>query len=235
PPMAEPVPPAGPVRPVVLVPPLLNPRQVMSPLAWRLRRAGFPAQIFAYHSYLHDIPQSAQRLAAFLRSLQCESVDIVAYSLGSILMRWAVNHCDMPPVRHAVMLGPPNCGAYMADFLSRKMGPVYPLIYGRCALQLRRGAFGLCARAGLMAPETKLGIIAGGRGVPRGYNPIVPGDNDGTVGVQETVLPGMADFALVPGTHMQLPLQGRTARLVVRFLETGQFRQRTVHVQEEGA
>ena len=35
-------------------------------------------------------------------------------------------------------------------------------------------------------------VLAGGRGDIRGYNPKIPGDDDGVVGVEEMSLPGAA-------------------------------------------
>jgi hypothetical protein len=37
-------------------------------------------------------------------------------------------------------------------------------------------------------------VIAGGTGKPRGFNPWIPGDNDQTVAVEETILEGMKVF-----------------------------------------
>lgn len=227
PPSAEPAAPAGPRPTVVLIPPLLNTRYIMMPLYGHLYRAGWKPRLFHYPSWSRDIPDNAARLATWLRALGESEVDIVAFSLGSILVRWAANHHEIPRLRRVVMLGPPNGGATMADWLSERLGPAYPAIWGRSALQLRRGDRGLCERAGLLPAGTELGVIAGGRGNARGYNPLIGRDNDRTVAVAETIMPGMTDFAHVNSTHTWLPLGARSRSLAVRFLKTGQFRERT--------
>lgn len=213
-------------RTVVLLPPLLVPSWIMLPIWLTLRWRGHRPRLFRYPSYRRDIPDNATRLAEWLRGLGVDEVDAVSFSLGSILLRWAVNHHRVPRVRRIVMLGPPNRGAFMADWLHRKCRILYPLIWGRCAMQLRTGPRGLCERAGRFPATSELGVIAGGRGGPRGFNPLIPGDNDFTVGVEETVMPGMKDFALVRRTHTMLPFSARPRRLVATFLETGRFRPR---------
>ncbi len=215
--------------PVVLLPPLLNPHHIMRPLAWRLRRAGRQTHIFKYHSHRRDIPDNARDLAAWLNGLKVQEIDVVAFSLGCILLRWASNHCDIPRLRRVVFLGPPNQGASMADLLHKKLGPAYRVIWGRSSLQLRRGDAGLAQRAGTLPAGTELGVIAGGTGHGKGFNPFIPGDNDLTVAVQETVMPGLRDFTLARATHTGLPLLARPARLAIRFLDTGGFRDRKKH------
>ncbi|MCB2153564.1 hypothetical protein KQI84_01655 [bacterium] len=214
----------APKRLVVLVPPLLNPSLIMQLLAWRLRRAGYRTRVFSYASYRRDIPDNAELLAAYLRQLGEDDIDVVTFSLGGILLRWAVNHHEMPRLGSVVQIGAPNRGAFMADWLWSKTGPFFPLIWGRAAMQLRRGTAGLCERAGQFPRATRLGIIAGGISHSKGFNPLIPGDNDFTVGVQETILPGMRDFALVRARHTQLVLLKRTADLTRQFLQTGRFR-----------
>lgn len=231
PPDASPASPAGasqpsdqPPRIVALLPPLLQPSRVMLPLSWRLRRAGWDPRIFAYPTWRCDIPDNALRLAAWLRGLGQPEIDVVAFSLGSIVLRWAANHADIPRLRRVVLLGPPSKGAYMADLLSKKLGPLFPAVWGRSALQLRRGPLGLAARSEALPAGTEVGVVAGGTRKGKGFNPWIPGDNDLTVGVEETVVPGMTDFVLVHSTHAGLAFLGRPGRLVVRFLETGRFR-----------
>ena len=57
-----------------------------------------------------------------------------------------------------------------------------------------------------------------------GYNPLVPGDDDGTVSVTSARLPGAADFLLVPCIHSFLMKNDTVIDSTVRFLESGQLR-----------
>src|SRR5690606_1560533 len=115
-------------------------------------------------SWRRDIPDNAARLAEWLRALEVEELDVVTYSMGGIILRWAAAHHDLPRLRRVVLIGPPNRGAFMADWLDGRLGVLYPAIWGRAARQLRRGARGLCERAGPLPSATEFAVIAGGRG-----------------------------------------------------------------------
>lgn len=208
---------------VVLVPPLLMPRQGMWPLERALRRAGRRTFLFGYPSYRDDIPGNARRLARALRDRAEEPLDVVTFSLGGVLLRWASNHESIPRLRRVVMIGPPNQGAWMADWADAHLGPLYPLMFGRAARQLRTGSKGLCTQAGRLPEDVELGIIAGGTGTPRGVVPMIPGDNDRIVRVEETTLEGMRERVLVRAPHGPLIFARQTHDHVVRFLEQGTF------------
>jgi len=208
---------------VVLVPPLLMPRQGMWPLERALRRAGRRTFLFGYPSYRDDIPGNARRLARALRERAEEPLDVVTFSLGGVLLRWAANHESIPRLRRVVMIGPPNQGAWMADWADAHLGPLFPLMFGRAARQLRTGNKGLCADAGRLPEEVELGIVAGGTGTPRGVVAMIPGDNDRIVRVEETTLEGMRERVLVHAPHGPLIFARETHELVVRFLEQGCF------------
>ena len=53
--------------------------------------------------------------------------------------------------------------------------------------------------ATLPPPPGEFAIIAGVRGTPDGFNPLIDGDDDGTVALSETHLDGVADRMTVPG------------------------------------
>ncbi|MDX1973614.1 MAG: hypothetical protein SFY68_13880 [Candidatus Sumerlaeia bacterium] len=213
--------------PVLLIPPLLTPSILcMTLLKWNLQRRGFRTISFSYPSYSQDIPTNANKLAKFLQDLDEPELDIVAFSMGNIILRWASTHHKIPKLRRVVMIGPPNQGAFMADWLDEKIGVLFPLFFGRCARQLRRGDKGLAARAGQLPAGTEVGIIAGGTGTEEGFNFLIPGDNDRTVAVSETILPGMKDFVLVPQYHTTLTMRKRSIQLAGDFLEFGRFRRR---------
>jgi hypothetical protein len=56
-----------------------------------------------------------------------------------------------------------------------------------------------------------------------GFNPLIPGDDDGTVGVDETWLPAASDFIQINGQHSTLLMQTRVIDNVIAFLEEGKF------------
>jgi len=211
------------VPPVLVIPPLLMPSAGMKPLQWRLEANGFDCRLFSYPSYRCTVPENAERLARFTANQPETEFDAVTFSMGGIVLRWAVNHQKMPRLRRVVMIGPPNQGATMADLSDRWLGPGFPILFGRSARQLRTGDGGLCERAGILPAETELGIIAGGTGRATGFNPLIGRDNDRVVAVDETVLEGMKSFTILPIAHGPLLFSRETARLCTGFLQSGGF------------
>ena len=69
----------------------------------------------------------------------------------------------------------------------------------------------------------EFGILAGGLGNGKGLTPLIPGDDDGTLAVEEARLEGASDFAVLPYQHTAIILKKKTAEMAVRFLKTGRF------------
>ena len=74
---------------------------------------------------------------------------------------------------------------------------------------------------GLAGTEKTLSI---GRFAQAGFNPLVTGDDDGTVSVSSTRLSGAADFLTVYSMHAHLPGAEETCAAVEQFFRTGAFR-----------
>lgn len=220
----EPGAPKGPL--VVLIHGLNVPRYVMTPMAWRLERS-YRRQTLnvGYGWWFDDIPRTAKVVSDRLMALGLEEIDVVTHSMGGLVLRWAVNHYQMPRIRRAVLIAAPNSGCWLADHLEGKLGLGFPLIFGRGGLQCRQGDRGLTSLAGLL-PGTEVGIIAGGTGTPQGKRNWFkhPGDTDGTIAVEETILPGMKDFILLNYDHTGIVLSSQTSHMVNLFLEHGVFR-----------
>ncbi|MBI1290020.1 hypothetical protein GC173_02080 [bacterium] len=215
-------------RPIVMIHGLNVPRQVLIPIGIRLERQyNRPCHNLSYPIHGRSIPVIAQYIADQIRELGLTEYDAVTHSMGGVVLRWAVANHELPPLKRAVMIAPPNAGAWMADHLSRRMKWLFPFVFGEAGMQLRRGPRGVAARAGTLH-GTEVGIIAGGSGKPTGVRNWfgIPGDCDGTVAVEETILPGMKDFTLLNANHSAIILKAETARLVDHFLTHGVFRHR---------
>jgi pimeloyl-ACP methyl ester carboxylesterase len=139
---------------------------------------------FTYPSTRVDIAQAAKFLDSAIKSLEgIERIHFVAHSMGGLVVRaWAAEHSD-PRIGRLVMIATPNRGAELADRFERNM--LYRVVFGQAGQQLTRADDGFIAK--LPAPEFEFGVIAGGKG-GSGYNPLIPGDNDGTVSVDSTKL-----------------------------------------------
>jgi hypothetical protein len=64
-------------------------------------------------------------------------------------------------------------------------------------------------------------VLAGGRGDPRGYNPLLSGDDDGVVAVDEMRLPGV-EPTVVGGIHGLLQWRPSVLERAAAFLLRGE-------------
>jgi hypothetical protein len=88
------------------------------------------------------------------------------------------------------------------------------------------GRSGPLLRAGLtrLPQDREIGMVAGTRSIGLGrFFGKLPGDNDGTVAVAETRVPGLAAHATLPVSHSGLVFSAPVAALVERFLHDGRF------------
>lgn len=188
----------------------------------RLEREGYHVFGFDYPSTQISIADAAGYLASCIDSLSgIEEINFVVHSMGGLVVRaYLKEHCDSR-IQRMVMMGVPNLGAHMADNLSDVK--LYHALFGPAGQELATDPAGFIAA--LPTPDFEFGILAGARGTPGGYNPLVPGDDDGTVAVSSTRLPGAADFITVPSLHSFLMNHDESIEATVNFLATGRFRQ----------
>jgi len=147
------------------------------------------------------------------------SVNFVSHSMGSIVVRYYLAHYKVKNLKRVVMIAPPNRGSIIVSYL--KNWPPYRWFFGDAGQELTRAPESLPNT--LPSPPCEFGIIAGGVGNSFGLNPLIPGDDDGTVGVDETWLPDAEDFIQIKGQHSTLLLQTSVVDNVVAFLKEGKF------------
>lgn len=208
---------------VVLIHGIIRSSRSFERMRKRLVEEGYQVFGFNYPSTRVPITDAARYLERALKSLEgIEEIDFVVHSMGGLVVRCYLMNCEEPDprVRRMVMLGVPNQGAGIADRVRR--WPFYKVIYGPAGQQLVTDSEGLISK--LPVPEFEFGILAGARGNPKGYNPLIPGDDDGTVELEHTKLPGAADFITVPALHSFLMTHNDAIQFTIHFLEHGQFR-----------
>ena len=177
---------------------------------------------FDYPSTQCSITESAEYLHQVIESLDgVTEIDFVCHSMGGLVVRAYLAQHDDERIDRMVMLAVPNQGAEMADLIGG--WPLYRWICGPGGCQLGTDPEGLIAE--LPTPEFDFAVIAAGRGTETGYNPLIAGDDDGTVTVASTRLPGAADFMQINGVmHSFLMFDERVVEATIRFLETGKLR-----------
>jgi pimeloyl-ACP methyl ester carboxylesterase len=208
-------------RGVILIHGILRSSKCMSSVATAIEEAGMLPFRFDYPSTQVSIPQAADYLHQTIASLEgIEEIDIIAHSMGGLVTRaYFAEHAD-PRVKRVVMIGTPNHGAELADLLHQNF--LLRMASGPGGRQLVTDPDGVIFS--LPAPQCEFALIAGARGNSSGWNPFIPGDDDGTVTVQSTRLDGAADFSTVLATHTALLRNREAIEQAVRFLEEGRLR-----------
>ncbi|MCG8543571.1 MAG: alpha/beta fold hydrolase [Alphaproteobacteria bacterium] len=186
-----------------------------------LRRAGYETESVNYPSTRQSIAAHADNLDHIIETLDgVEKLSFVTHSLGALVVRELLSRDhtwqEQTEPHRIVMIAPPNQGSQLADRL--KSLQAYQWITGESGQGLTSDE----ARK-LPAPDVEFGIIAGGRGNEIGFNPLLPGDDDGLVTVAETQLDGARDFLLVPTTHGLVDDHPQTIDATVTFLRDGRF------------
>lgn len=153
-------------------------------------------------------------------------VHFVAHSLGNLVIRrylyarYNESHVRPgPPLGRIVMLTPPNNGAQLATVF--RGTPMLEWFWGKSAIQLAEQWSEVDQR--LATPRCEFGIIAGGQGTEAGRSPLIEGDDDFIVGVEETKLPGARDFVVLPIFHSRAMSYSDVREYTLRFLQHGHF------------
>lgn len=216
---------------VVLLHGIFRSSKAMQRLHDRLVKDGYLVVPFDYPSTRIDIAASAMMLGQVVKSLEgVEKISFVTHSMGGLVVRSWLNQGGDPRARCLVMMGTPNKGAEVADVL--RDWHLYRFILGPAGQQLVADRSGAISR--LPVPEIPFAVIAGGKGTTDGYNPLIPGDDDGLVAVSSALLEGAEDSIEVPVLHSFLPFNAEVIDHVARYLKTGALRASGVCVPVEG-
>jgi pimeloyl-ACP methyl ester carboxylesterase len=210
-------------RVVVLIHGLIRSPKSFYAMHEAFNQAGLTVVGFNYPSTRVSIPESAELLHQVIDSLGDEvtSIDFVGHSMGGLVLRSFLQQHPDDRFHRAVLLGVPNQGSQIAEtFGSNRL---FQFVYGPAGQQLGTGEGSLAGQ--LPVPSFEFGIVAGGRGTKKGFNPLLGADNDSTVTVTSTRLPGAADFICVPVMHSFLMNNEEVIRATMCFLDHGRFHQ----------
>ena len=149
-----------------------------------------------------------------------ESIAMVGHSTGGIVIRYFLSHSGQyHRVDRAVLIAAPNQGSRLAGMA----GEISELLVETLATldSLRPEKIG---ELSLEDPEkTRIGAIAGNKG-DLALGRLLENENDGRVEVASVYYPGLDDFIVVPYNHNEIHHREKTASLVIRFLESGRFK-----------
>jgi len=194
----------------------------MAILRARLAGEGYRVVSFGY-------PSKSEPMEALVEQLETEvglccaegagAFHFVTHSMGGVLVRAYLADRPGPFEGRVVMLAPPNHGSEIVDAFANSL--LLRAVLGPSGARLGTDSTQIPSSLGPV--DFDLGIITG----DRSYNPfgswLIPGPDDGAVGVESARLEGAADFLVLPATHTFIMNRGDVAEQVVHFLREGEF------------
>jgi pimeloyl-ACP methyl ester carboxylesterase len=183
-----------------------------------LQARGYRTLNLTYPSRQHDLRGLSDWLHPHVQSfMQAQSgpLHLIGHSMGGLLMRHYLHHYPRADIGRIVMLGTPNHGSEVADFLQGWR--LYRWGWGPAGQQL-------CQHA--THPELtggEVGVIAGDRTLDPLSSAIIGRANDGKVAIESTRLATPHSHTVLHATHSFMPLNKQVQRAAVQFIERGKF------------
>lgn len=134
-----------------------------------------------------------------------KKIHFVAHSMGGIMVRYFLATNKLKNLGRIVMLAPPNKGAKHADLYSRFK--IANLLLGPALKQMTTSKKSLPNT--LPKPDYEVGIIAA--------------KYDGKVSIEQTKLPKMKDFLVVPSAHTFIMQSNKAIKAIDNFIKKGRF------------
>ena len=194
----------------------------MAILVSRLKNAGFRVVSFGYPSTSEPMEALVDRLQVEVAQCcgnEAETVHFVTHSMGGVLVRSYLS--QQPQAHHGrvVMLSPPSQGSELVDAFADS--PLLRSVLGPAGSKLGTDSASIPSQ---LAPvRFTLGIITGDRSLNPLGSWLIPGPDDGKVGVDRAKVEGAADFLVVSATHTFIMNRRDVAGEVVHFLRHGRF------------
>ena len=208
---------------VVLLHGLARTEKSLLRLERHLESSGFCVVNLGYPSRQKTIQElSVEAIStAYLQclTLNASKIHFVTHSMGGILVRYYLEHNEVPKLGRVVMLSPPNSGSEVVDKLKDKR--IFKWLNGPAGEQLGTEAGSLPKTLG--APVYEVGIITGDKSINPILSLLIPGKDDGKVSVESAKLRGMKDFLVVHKPHPFIMNDDNVLQQVTAFIKNGAF------------
>jgi len=182
---------------------------------YRTLNLGYPSRRESIDALVADIQPRTTVFAASVPG----KLHFVGHSMGGLLIRAYLHRFRPQNLGRVVMLGTPNQGSEVADFL--KDWWAYKKLFGPASQQLVTEL--TIANTLFGGVDYELGVIAGNRSIDPVSSLIIGDPNDGRVSIERTKIAGMTDHIVVAASHPFLPAKKEVHRLVLAFLRQGSF------------
>lgn len=198
-------------------------KATFQPMVRALRAAGYHATSLNYPSSQRDLATHADQVADVLAGLppSTTKVSFVTHSMGGMVARTLLARLEAPwrariEPHRLVMIATPNQGADLLPWLER-----IPALYAAAGPALRE--LHPENATTIPAPTIPFATVAGIRGDPRGWNPLLPGDDDLTVSAASVRLEGAEDHLELRALHTLIAADPRVIRATIHYLRTGRL------------
>lgn len=194
----------------------------MEKMATRFTQAGYHVINIDYKSQQYTLDRLADNIYEQIKPFTKNGdykIHFVGHSMGGLVTRAIIKRHRPENLGRVVMLGTPNQGSEVADFLHNNV--LFQNFYGPAGMQLLTDQRGI---ANILGPvDFDLGIIAGTRSIDPFSSIVLPGRDDGKVTVERTKLKGMKDHVVLPTTHTFMMMNNRVIAQTEHFLKHGAF------------
>lgn len=208
---------------VILLHGISRSSRMMQRLESALIESGYTVRNLNYPSVTYSVETLAEMIAEQIQPdlLSGTPLHFVGHSMGGILIRLILRDHRPENLGRVVMIGTPNHGSVVADFMQRFN--FFKKLFGPAGQQIGTNHNGV--HHALPSADYECGIIAGNRSRDPWFSWFLyqGRPNDGKVSVENAKLEGMKDFTVVPVSHSAQPKNKKVILLVQRFLATGQF------------
>jgi pimeloyl-ACP methyl ester carboxylesterase len=198
----------------------------MEPLAEYLRGNGYVPVNIDYPSTQYSIEGLVSRVHEKMEGMKLDpnrTTHFVGYSLGGLIVRGLIHKFRPNHLGRVVLMGPPNGGSEVADFWKGIF--LFEWIYGPAGKEL--GTHEDAYRGLLGEVDFELGVIAGDRSIDPLSSAIIPGPDDGKVGIGRTRIRGMKGHIVVHATHTFMMSNEEVMAQTLHFLNHGNFQKGT--------
>ncbi len=195
----------------------------MQPLADYLQKEGYEVLNLDYPSTKYSLNELIDLAVKDIDSRitdKTRTINFVGYSMGGLLVRGIIAKNRPEQLGRVVLLGTPNHGSEVTDFLKDHF--LYKKFYGLAGQQLgTKDSQNLQPLFGKV--DYELGIIAGNFTIDPFSSYLIPGIDDGKVSIESTKLEGMKGHVVVSASHTFFPSNEEVQRHMLNFLKNGIF------------
>ena len=182
-------------------------------LSRKIKKSGYKTYHFRYSSLFKTPVQNAERLNRFLLSINEPVIHLVAHSLGGIVVLHLLSQHKQSKLGKVIMLGTPIKGSAAAKNINQRWWLKWLL--GKSRVK------GLLGDIAFFSGEQEIYMIAGNKGIGMGkvlaYRAMQK-ESDGTVNLDETLLPYITQHTIVPYSHFTMLWSNKVAQKIIEIL-----------------